>query len=181
MRNPLAFVMVIGLLCGAGPASADLFAFEVDAQAGYSWIDKVEVERSSGPENTKLEGGIVGVHGKLEILFLSLVLDYQHFFNNADLLHVGLGADFKLDLSVVKPFVRGSAGLMMLYADAKAFDPEAAETYEATAGFQARAGAGLEIPLGDWFAIGVAADAGVHYLGEVGYDLAVTGYVGLRI
>jgi len=181
MRRSLAFVMVIGLCCPAGPAVADFFAIDVDAQAGYSWVDKVEVRRGGEYQATKLEGGIVGVHGKLEILFISLVVDYQHFFNNADLLHVGLGADFKLDLSVIKPYVRGSAGLMMLVADAGAFDPAAEEEYAPTAGFQARAGAGLDVPLGDWFAVGAVVDAGVHYLDAVGYDLAITGYLGLRI
>lgn len=179
MRKSFAFVLAAALLCPAGPALADFLAVEVDAQAGYAWFDKIQPYE--GNQTTRLEGGVFGVHGKLEILFISLMVDYQHFINNADLLHVGLGADFKLDLSVVAPFVRGSAGMIMFCADGGAFDPAADDDYPSTLGFQARAGAGLEIPLGDWFAVGAAADVGIHYLDEVGYDLAVTGYLGLRI
>ena len=173
-------VAIICLVLPLSQARADLFAFDLDAQAGYTQISNVE--RPLTPESTTLSGGTFGVRGKLEILFISLVVDYQHFFNDADFLHAGLGADFKLPLGPIEPYVRGSVGLIMLSAKKGAFDPDAEGKLDASAGFQARLGVGLDIPLGDWFAVGVSADAGYHYItGKSGWDISAMGYLGLRI
>lgn len=178
MAKNMSLLMV--LLLFALPARADFFALEVDGQAGYLRLDNIERPNSS--DKTKLAGGSFGVRGKLEILFLCVVVDYQHLFENADFLHAGLGADIKLPLGAIKPFVRGSLGLVLLAATEGAFSPRADAELKATAGFQARGGGGLEIPLGDWFAVGAAADVGYHYLtGNHGWDLSVSGFLGLRI
>ena len=178
MRRILALTIAGLLLCGAAPALADLFAVDVDAQAGYSSFANISV----GDEVSTLAGGTVGVRGKLEILFLCAMIDWQHFFNNADFMHLGLGADFKLPLSVVKPYVRGSLGLILLTGQTAAFDPEPAVKLDPTAGFQVRAGVGLDIPLGDWFAVGVCGDIGYHvFPDEDGIDFSAMGYLGLRI
>jgi len=125
---------------------------------------------------------VVGVRAKLEILFISAIVDFQHFFDNADYMHAGLGVDFKLPTPVIEPFIRGSVGLMMLSADRSMFEPTAETDLEMTLGFQLRAGAGFDIPLGSWFAIGVAGDVGYHYMtGLHGWDFSVVGYLGLRV
>ena len=78
-----------------------------------------------------------------------------------------------LPLGVIEPFVRGSAGLGLLFAEGAAFDPAATDDFPATAGFLGRVGAGLDIPLGNWFAIGLAADIGIHYFTqEVGTNFS---------
>jgi hypothetical protein len=177
MRRFVA-LMVAGLLVfSAAPALADFFAVDVDAQAGYAHIANV-----SDGESRTLAGGTVGLRGKLEILFLCAVIDWQHFFNNADFAHVGLGADFKLPLSVVEPYVRGSLGALLLTGQPDAFEPARDTELDVTIGFQIRAGAGLDIPLGDWFAVGVCGDVGYHvFPDESGVDFSVVGYLGLRI
>ena len=177
MRRFVAFVVVGLLVFSTAPALADFFAFDVDAQAGYMNIANV-----SDGESRTLAGGTFGVRGKLEILFFSAVIDWQHFFNNADFMHLGLGADFKLPLSVVEPYIRGSLGLILLTGQPDAFDPKRDAELDPTAGFQVRAGAGLDIPLGDWFAVGVCGDVGYHVFPEEnGIDFSVVGYLGLRI
>lgn len=103
VRKTCCLATLLGLL--AMPARADFFALEVDGQAGYLRLDNLE--RPASSESTTLSGGSFGVRGKLEILFLCVIVDYQHMFNNADFLHAGLGADFKLPLGIVKPYVRG--------------------------------------------------------------------------
>lgn len=178
MRRLSTFLVAGLFLFSTAPALADFFALEVDAQAGYSSFANISV----GDEVSTLAGGTFGVRGKLEILFLCAVVDWQHFFNNADFMHLGLGADFKLPLSVIEPYVRGSLGLILLTGEPGAFDPEPAVKLDPTAGFQVRAGAGLDIPLGDWFAVGVCGDVGYHvFPDENGIDFSVTGYLGLRI
>ena len=172
---------VIAVFLGAGPtASADFFAIDVDGQAGYLRIDGIEHPGTF--ESTTLSGASAGVRGKIEILFISLIFDYQHMFSNADYLHAGLGAEFKLPLGVIEPYARASAGIMMLAAKGGAFSPDATEDLKSTVGFQLRAGGGLEIPLGDWFAVGAGLDMGYHYItGKSGWDLSAVGYLGLRI
>ncbi len=177
MRRFVALMVAGTLASTAAPALADFFAIDVDAQAGYARISNV-----SDGESRTLAGGTVGLRGKLEILFFSAVIDWQHFFNNADFAHLGLGADFKLPLSVVEPYVRGSLGLILLTGQADTFDPARDSELDPTAGFQVRAGAGLDIPLGDWFAVGVCGDVGYHFFpDENGIDFSVMGYLGLRI
>lgn len=179
MRKTIPVIVVI-LLLPLSQVRADLFAFDLDAQVGYTQLHNIERPLSS--DSTTLSGGAFGVRGKLEILFISLMVDYQHFFNNADYLHAGLGADFKLPLGPIEPYVRGSVGLMMLNAKKSAFDPDAEGDFDTAAGFQARVGVGLDIPLGSWFAFGASVDAGYHYItARSGWDISAMGYLGLRI
>jgi hypothetical protein len=166
------------LLLSTTPALADFLAIEIDAQAGYASFSKIQIQ----DQDRTLAGGTFGARGKLEILFLSAFVDYQHFFNNGDFMHLGLGADFKLPLSVVEPYVKGSVGMLLLTGEGGAYDPGIVDyEREVLIGFQARAGVGLDIPLGDWFAIGVAGDVGYHYISQSGIDFSVVGYLGLRI
>ena len=73
-------------------------------------------------------------------------------------------------------------GLILLTGQPDAFDPERDAELDPTAGFQVRAGAGLDIPLGDWFAVGVCGDVGYHvFPDDDGLDFSVVGYLGLRI
>ncbi|RME23516.1 MAG: hypothetical protein D6806_11130 [Deltaproteobacteria bacterium] len=180
MKPKFAAAFVVALVAAGTSARADFFALDIDGQAGYLRLDRIEHPGTF--EATTLSGPSAGVRGKIEILFLSLIFDYQHMFSNADYLHAGLGADFKLPLGVVEPYARASAGIMMLAAKGKAFSPEATEDLKSTVGFQLRAGGGLDIPLGDWFAIGAGVDIGYHYItGKSGWDLSAVGYLGLRI
>ncbi len=179
MQKKISVLFGLVVLTASPFVFADLFALEIDGQVGYTQLDKVE--RPDSDELVTLKGGTVGLHGKLELLMISFVVDYQHFFKNADLLHLGFGMDIKLPLGVVEPYVRGSAGLMMLYAGKEVFDPDAGNDYETTLGAQARVGGGLDIPLGEWFAVGASVDLGAHYLTELAYDFSVMGYLGLRI
>jgi hypothetical protein len=177
MRRFVA-LMVVGMLAlTAAPALADIIALDVDAQAGYAHISNI-----SDGESRTLSGGTFGFRAKLNILFLCAIVDYQRFFNNADFAHLGLGGDFKLPLSVVEPYIRGSLGVILLTGPADAFDPARDSELEPTGGFQVRAGAGLDIPLGDWFAVGVCGDVGYHFFpDENGIGFSVVGYLGLRI
>jgi hypothetical protein len=179
MRKKTSCLVALIVALAATPALADFFALELDGQLGYMRITNLERPDTGKGE---LAGATAGAHAKLEILFLSLFADYQHFFSNADYLYAGLGMDFKLPLSVVEPYVRGSVGLMVLSAAGAAFDPDATEKLNSKLGVQAKAGAGLDIPLGSWFAIGAVCDVGYHYLtAQSGFDLSVMGYLGLRI
>lgn len=181
MQRAFILIALIGGLGIAQPASADIFAFDLDGQIGYSRLQHID---APGPGGTQtLSDFAVGARAKLKLLFLCLMADYQHFvIKNADYLHAGLGVDFGLPLGVVKPYVRASVGLMLLAAKAGAFSPKADANLDATAGAQARAGVGLDIPLGNWFAVGASFDFGYHYItSHWGYDLSAMGYVGLRI
>jgi hypothetical protein len=159
-------------------AIAGLLDFNLDAEAGYGYFTQIK----TGDESMILKGGTVGARAMLKILFISAVIDYQHFFNKADYLHAGLGANFGLPLGAVEPYVRGSVGVMLLDASKDAFDSSTAVDINNELGLQARAGLGLDIPLGDWFALGLVGDFGYHYItGEHGFDLSIMGYLGLRI
>jgi hypothetical protein len=181
----LALVAMIGLM--AAPASADLLAIEIDAQGGYTQLDTIEVPTPPYEELDTLAGPAFSLRGKLQILFLHAVVEYQHIMTNgttgAEFLFGGLGLGYKIDmLEYIKPFFRGSVGGAMLYAPAGAFDPVAEEDFDAKLGFMARGGVGLEIPLGDWFALGVVADVGFHYFTqEFGMNWSGMGFLGLRI
>jgi hypothetical protein len=180
MRKKMSCLVALIVALAATPALADFFALELDGQLGYLRI--TNIERPDNASRADLAGPSAGAHAKLEILFLSLFADYQHFFSGADYLYAGLGMDFKLPLSVVEPYVRGSVGPMILSAAGAAFDPDATEKLNAKLGLQAKAGVGLDIPLGSWFAIGAVCDVGYHYLtAQSGFDLSVMGYLGLRI
>jgi hypothetical protein len=179
---PAALVMCLGL---AQPASADLFSFTLDGQIGYSALQNIQITLPNGGEQSSqtLSDMAIGARAKLQVLFICLMADYQHFvLKNADYLHLGLGTYFDFSLKVVKPYVRGSIGLMALAAKAGAFDPRADDNLEPNVGGQARVGLGLDIPLGDWFAVGVSFDFGYHYItSKWGYDLSAMAYGGLRI
>ena len=180
MRKPLMFTLVVAVIGLGLPAGADMFGFDLAAQVGYAQLHKIE--RPFENAEATLAGGVVGVRAKLEIMFISAIVDYQHFFDNADYLHAGLGIDFKLPTPVIEPFIRGSVGLMFLSADKSMFDPAAETDLERALGFQLRGGVGLDIPLGSWFAIGAAGDVGYHYMtGRHGWDFSVVGYLGLRV
>jgi len=173
----LVFVSLIG---SAPSTFAGFFDFQLDGQIGYTNLGHIQ-HPDTGNEVT-FDGASFGAHGMLKILFIALIVDYQHFFKEADLLHVGLGTKLGLPLSVVEPYVRGSVGLMMLDVAAAAFDPDANNMIDNELGLHVRAGGGLDVPLGEWFAVGVSADVGYHYItGEHGYDFSVMGYLGLRI
>ncbi len=183
MRHAIASSLVLLLIGLAQPAAADLFAFEVQGQAGFSQVGNLKLP-GAADESGKLGGFAFGARGRLQVLFLTAMLDYQHFLDGADLVYGGLGVHFSTDLlPVIRPYVCGSVGLMLLAADAKAFSPDAPEKMSTEAGGYARAGGGLEIPFaGDFLAFGVSANVGVHYItGQVGYDFDVMGYLGLRI
>jgi hypothetical protein len=180
MRRKTTCLVALIVALAATPALADFFALELDGQLGYLRI--TNIARPDNFTRAELAGATAGAHAKLEILFLSVFADYQHFFSGADYLYAGLGMDFKLPLSVIEPYVRGSIGPMVLSAAGAAFDPDATEKLNSKLGLQVKAGAGLDIPLGSWFAIGAVCDVGYHYLtGLNGFDLAVMGYLGLRI
>jgi hypothetical protein len=181
MRKALIILASMVCLGIAQPASAELFAFNLDGQIGYSVLQNIQEPLTTNTQT--LSDMAVGARAKLKVLFLCLMADYQHFvIKNADYFHAGLGVDFGLPLGVIKPYVRGSVGLMALAAKAGAFDPKAGADLGATVGGQARAGIGLDIPLGNWFAVGASFDFGYHYItSNWGYDLSVMGYAGLRI
>jgi hypothetical protein len=181
MKKCIALLSMALLLLAAAPASADLFAFDIQGQAGYGRISNIAPVAGEG--TGALSGFSFGARGRLQVLFLTAIVDYQHFLDGAEFLHGGLGVYFSTDLiPVIRPYVLVSAGVMMLKADANAILPDT-PAMNAKAGFQARAGGGLEIPfLGDWFAVGANVDFGYHYItGNHGYDLTVMGYLGLRI
>ncbi|MBN2492967.1 MAG: hypothetical protein JXR96_00145 [Deltaproteobacteria bacterium] len=183
MRKCLAMFAVVLLTLSASPAMADFFAFELDGQGTYTRLQRISFSNSE--EKVDVCGLGAGVTGRLQILFINLIVDYQHFFDGADYLHGGLGAGYRFDsLPLVDIYVRGSLGVMLLYAEARGFDVAPGEDISPPAfGFQARAGGGIEIPfLGDWFAFGVGADFGAHAItGNWGYDLTVNVHLGLRI
>ncbi|MFN2169554.1 MAG: hypothetical protein ACK2U9_25250, partial [Anaerolineae bacterium] len=131
-------------------------------------------------------GGLgYGVRGRLQILFLNAIVDYQHLVDNADMLHAGLGVGYRTDsLPVIDLYVQASVGLLLLFADGGAFtDVDVSGEYGPEAGGQVRAGGGLDFPFaGDWLALGLGVDVGGHYIGgEFGYDLSANVHFGLRI
>jgi hypothetical protein len=181
MRKTIILSVILALTTVSSPALADFFALEVDGQAGYTSIEKIQIPNSS--DTATIAGGTAGVRGKLEILFINLVLDYQHFFKGAEFMHIGLGADFGIPLGIVEPYIHASLGPMLFLAEPEAFDDATATKLEATMGFQARGGVGLDIPFaGDFLAIGARFTAGYHYItAETGFDYSIMGYLGLRI
>ena len=182
MRKTLPLILAALIFLTAPSASAGLFSFDLDAQGTYSRLDNISFTNSS--EKMNISGFGAGVSGQLQILFISAIVDYQHFFDGADYLHAGLGSGFTFEaLPIVNLYVRGSLGLMLLYAEASGFEAEGEDISPAELGFQVRGGAGLEIPfLGDWFAFGFGVDVGAHAItGNWGYDLSVNAHLGLRI
>ncbi len=186
MRKGLAIVITAVLFLGAAPAFADLLALEVDAQASYLRLDNIALPDGSGETGT-IGGFGAGVRGRLQILFLNALVDYHHLLNpgNAEILHIGLGAGYKTDsLPVFDLYVQGSIGILMMMADGSAFiGDNVSNKLDFESGGQLRVGGGIDIPFaGDWFAFGVGADVGGHYItGETGYDFSVNVHFGLRI
>jgi hypothetical protein len=184
-RTPIIALFALATVLCASPASADLFTLELDAQGTYLELGNVGVAQSS--DTSTIRGFGVGARGRLQILFLNVLVDYQHLFTGgqgADMLHAGLGVGYRFDaIPVIDLYIQGSIGLLMLTAAPSAYVDDVAAELEPQAGGQVRAGGGIEIPFaGDWFAVGVGADVGGHYLtGEFGYDYSVNVHFGLRI
>lgn len=186
MRTHLVVLIALVGVVAASPASADFFALEADVQGTYLRLDNVAIPESSATGT--ITGFGAGFRGRLQILFLNALVDYQHVFTGgkgADMLHAGLGLGYRLDsLPVIALYVQGSVGLLMLSADEGAFLGQAdSPALDPEMGGQVRVGGGLEIPFaGDFLAFGVGADVGGHYLtGEFGYDFSVNIHFGLRI
>jgi hypothetical protein len=175
-------VFAVFSLC-AVPAHADFFAIEADAQATYLKMDNIDLPGMAGTASVMGLGA--GVKARVQILFLNAVLDYQHLFDNADMMHVGLGFGYRVDmLPVVDVYCNGTAGVLMLKAASGAFNNDAVTAdLDAEMGFQARGEAGIEIPFAaDFLAFGVGVTAGIHYItGEVGYDFSANVHLGLRL
>jgi hypothetical protein len=175
--------LAVLLLGFSQTASAELFAIEGQGQAGYSRLSNLALPGSTTGETATLAGLSAGARGRLQILFLNAMVDYQHFFDGADFLHAGLGVSFSTDiLPAIKPYVQASAGVLVLSAKGESLGPQGTPDLAET-GFMARAGGGIEVPFaGDFLAAGVSADIGLEYItGKVGYSLSVMGYLGLRI
>ena len=185
MRKSLAIPIILLLGLIAMPASADFFALEADAQGSYLRLGNITLPELD--ETGTITGMGVGARVRLQILFLNVLVDYHHLMTGgkgADVLHAGLGLGYRLDsLPVIDLYVQGSVGVLMLYADPSAFVETVSSELGPELGGQVRAGGGLEFPFGgDWFAIGVGADVGAHYItGEFGYDFSVNLHFGLRI
>ncbi len=184
MRKSLPFLIAVFMFMAAPQAKADFFSFGLDAQGTYTRLDKISFSNVSDP--VTLDGFGIGVSGKLQILFITAIIDYQHLLDGADYMHAGLGTGFTFGaLPLVDLYVRGSLGLMLLSADVAGFDetPGAGDISPPEVGFQVRGGAGIEIPfLGDFFAFGLGVDVGAHAItGNWGYDLSVNAHLGLRI
>jgi hypothetical protein len=185
MRTPIALFAALLLALSAAPASADLFALELDGQGSYLRMDKIGMPDSNATGT--IAGLGAGFRGRLQLLFLNLIVDYHHLFTGgagADILHAGLGVGYRTDsIPVVDLYVQGSIGLLMLAADGSAFTTEASGKIGPEAGGQLRAGGGIDFPFaGDFLAIGIGADVGGHYItGEFGYDFSVNLHFGLRI
>jgi hypothetical protein len=185
MRKSLVISVILlsGLI--ALPASADFFALETDVQGSYLRLGNITLP------DTDVTGTItgmgVGARARIQILFLNALVDYHHLMTGgrgADVLHAGLGLGYRMDsIPIVDLYVQGSIGVLMLYAAPSAFVEDVVSELGPEIGGQVRAGGGLEIPFGaDFFAIGVGADVGGHYItGEFGYDFSVNVHFGLRI
>lgn len=182
MRKALCGLIMLCLVMESGLAKADFFALEVQGQGGYTRLSNIELPGTT--ETGVLAGGTAGVRGRVQLLFINAIVDYQHFFNNADMLHAGLGFRAGFDVvPVIKPYVIASAGVLMLTAEAGAFSPKAQQRLDPQTGFMARAGGGLRIPIiGDWLSLGVGVDVGIHYItGKVGYNLSAMGLLGIGV
>ena len=186
MRTRLVVLIALAMLVAASPASADFFALEADVQGTYLRLNNVAIPDSS--ETGTIAGMGAGFRGRLQILFLNALVDYQHLFTGGkgtDLLHAGLGLGYRLDsLPVIALYVQGSIGLLMVAADRGAFvGHDDSPSLDPEMGGQVRVGGGLEFPFAsDYLAFGVGADVGGHYLtGEFGYDFSVNVHLGLRI
>jgi len=186
MRTRIIVLIALASLALAAPASADFFALEADVQGTYLRLDGISLPESS--ETGTIAGLGAGFRGRLQILFLNALVDYQHLFTGGqgvDMLHAGLGLGYRLDsLPVIALYVQGSVGLLMLTADEGAFVGDSnSPALDPEMGGQVRVGGGLEFTFAaDYLAIGVGADVGGHYLtGEFGYDFSVNVHFGLRI
>lgn len=186
MRTRLIVLIALASLLAAAPASADFFALEADVQGTYLRLNNIAVPETS--EVGTIAGMGAGFRGRLQILFLNALVDYQHLFTNGagvDMLHAGLGLGYRLDsLPVISLYVQGSIGVLMLAADEGAFlDYDDSPALDPEMGGQVRVGGGLEFTFAsDYLALGVGADVGGHYLtGEFGYDFSVNVHFGLRI
>lgn len=182
MRKIFLLAVVMMCLGFSHPALADIFSFTLDGQVGYSRIQNIQTPGTDVGQT--FSDMAIGARAKLQVLFICLMADYQHLIlKNADYLHAGLGSYFDINLDVVKPYIRGSIGMMLFSARKGGFDdPKADGNLDASLGAEARVGLGLDIPLGKWFAVGVSFDFGYHYItSKWGYDLSAMGYGGLRI
>lgn len=180
MQKNLQILTLLAVLGFALPASADFLALQVDGQLGYTQLKNIAVPNSSTTQD--LTGPMAGIKGKLEILLINVVFDWQHFLDKyVDTLHLGLGFDLALPLGVVEPWVRASGGLMMLSAKKDAFSPSATDDQAPTVGGEIRVGAGLDIPLMKFLVLGASGHVGYHYItGEWGLNWSILGSLGVH-
>lgn len=180
MRKMLAVSILAILGLGTNAARAELFAIDVNAEAGYYNLTGMDFA-DTGTDRA-IAGGTIGARARVSFLFLNVLADYQHFFNNADAFHIGVGPSFKFPIPILKPYIYLNLGVLMLKAQKGAFSNEPVEDMEMKTGFQGRAGGGMDFSIFPFVVIGAVVDAGYHYFSwGGGMDYDILGYVGLRI
>ena len=172
--------IVLSLSAVPAAASADILEFDLDAQLSYVDVAGVPLERSD--RTATMNGAAIGARARLQVLFLTGIVDFHHLFDGGDMLHVGAGIGPSVRLGPFRLYGNGTLGMLMV-APGDEFAPVNGTTPDPVVGFQARGGLGLEALLaGEWIAIGAGGDVGVHRLdGEWDRSWLVRGYVGLRL
>ena len=179
MKKTLGVGILLFLGLQASIARAELFAVDVNAEAGYYNATAIQ---NGDDVNRTLAGGTAGVRARVSFLFLNAMADYQHFFSNADLFHLGIGPIYKFPIPLLKPYIYLNLGLLMLKASSGALDPEPVSDLAMKTGFQGRAGGGMDLSIMPFLVVGAVVDAGYHRFKESGgLDYSILGYVGLRI
>ena len=178
----ISMLITAGALLLSNSAQADFFTLEADAQASYIQVDNLTLPGST--KKGSISGYGIGLRGRIQFAFINALVDYHHTFDKADMLHMGLGIGYRIDiLPLIDVYIQTSVGLLMLSAEVDAFEEKVTQKMDPEPGAQARAGLGIEIPFAaDFFAFGVALDVGGHYItGELGYDFTANVHLGLRI
>jgi hypothetical protein len=171
----LFLVIVFGGVCTH--AVANDFSIKLEAHPlQASLLANLQMPGAAGPD---FFGDVSsGAQARLQVLFLQLNLDYQHFYShNFELLHAGLGYELALptqknvNFQDAKAFVRGQLGLLVL---AKAGQ-------SSLVGFRLGGCVGFTFPVNHLLTAGVQFDVSAMMAGSFAFCVGLSGNIGLKL
>jgi len=182
--TPLLLVLAVWLV-SAGPAAAADFSLELDAQP----LQVALIGGLSPPgsqESRTFADTASGLRARLDIYFLHLEFDFQHFYDQAlDWIHAGVGYQTTFPAKESEwwgssEFVlRAQAGMLVLGGT-----PETGTDYQTLTGVRAGATLGWAVAFTTWLSLEINMDLGFVYMisdGSFGYTLGVFTTLGLRV
>jgi hypothetical protein len=184
-----ARVCVFGLLLASlvAPAAAVAKDFAIDLEAQPIGASLAYLQRPGDSSPRLMFDSASGVHARLDVYFMYLALDYQHFYDQAfDQVSTGVGAEFELpiELAADRTNLRFYARVELdfLFLAMRAADPDTpdAADWATRMGGQVAGGLGFEVDFAQVWCAGLVWDVGAHYTGDFGFHVQLNGFAGLR-